>query len=52
MLIHSNFLTKLSHIHFKTISHQNQIEYIQNIFYFGYHMTNGAQIGGTSQLSN
>ena len=51
ILIHSNFSAKLSHIHFKTNSHQNQIKYIQNIFYSVYQITNGAQLGGTSQMS-
>ena len=42
MLIQSNFSTKLSHIYFKTISHQNQIEYIQN----------SIQLGETLQMSD
>ena len=42
MLIHSKFSTKLSYIHLKTISHQNQIEYIQN----------SIQLGETLQMSD
>ena len=38
MLIQSNFSMRLSHIHSKTISYQNQIKYIQNIFIVFFHL--------------